>query len=317
MPEKVKEDIVLSLNDLLQKAGSRLQVFKNFHLKADRDLTEKLTVCIPDMHLLEKGPIDIFLDGHQEYEERFLSLLDFLLSLKQEEGAGLEIIQIGDFFDLWKAKGNTNLILSYYTNIVGLLGKVKPQYVVGNHDIDLVRWYKDQKETFGRKWRHYTTVSGKLRVIYEHGFQADFFNNQDSWSGVIGREITKIVGMMEYIDPDIDEVLGSAWDSVVRVFDKYNVFTPVNDPQGFNAHEYLRYYVNLLSRYNSGQTFDHYGPEDMDLGLVVIGHTHNARLVQMPQDERIYYLLDCGAWVHGKHEIGVVSGKDMAVCQWS
>jgi UDP-2,3-diacylglucosamine pyrophosphatase LpxH len=312
----VKEEIMVSLDDLLQKGRGRLQVFKNYHLTANRDLTEKITICIPDTHLLEKRQTDDFFDGHPEYEERFLSLLDFLVGLRTEEGDGLEIIQIGDYFDLWQAKGNTNLILAAYPSIVGLLEKVKPIYLVGNHDIDLVRWYKDQGETFGRRWRYYTTVSGKLRVIYEHGFQADFFNNQESWSGIIGREVTKIVGMMEYINPNIDEVLGSAWDSVTRVFDKYNVFTPVNDPQGFNAHEYLRYYVNLLARYNRGETFDHYGPENMDLGLVVIGHTHNARLVQMPQAGRIYYLLDCGAWVNGRHEVGVVSGKDKALCQW-
>jgi len=307
---------MLKFDELLEKAGGRFQVFKNFRLQADRNLTEKLTLCIPDIHLLERGPNDDFLDRHPEYEERFLDFLDFLLPLKKEEEEDLEIIQIGDMFDLWQAKGNTNMIAAAYPSFLGLMGKLKTIYVVGNHDVDLIRWYKDRGQTFGRRWRYLASAEGKIRTLFEHGFQADFANNQESWSGVIGREITKIVGMMEYINPDIDVVLGSTWDSIVRAFSKYNVFTPVRDPQGFNPHEYLRFYINLLEKYNQGTTLDHFGPEALDLSLAVIGHTHMARLVQMPKNGRNYYLLDCGSWVNGGHEIGIIAGKDLAVFQW-
>ena len=303
-------------DELFEKAGGRFQVFKNFRLQADRNLTEKLTLCIPDMHLLERGPNDDFLDQKPEQEDRFLALMDFLLEVKKEEGESLEIVQIGDMFDLWQAKGNTNMIVAAYPSILGLMDKLKTIYVVGNHDIELVQWYKDQGQTFGRRWRYVASADGKLRTLFEHGFQADFANNQESWSGVIGREITKVVGMMEYIDPDIDVVLGSTWDSIVRAFSKYNVFTPVQDPQGFNAHEYLNFYIDLLERYNQGKTFDHFGSEVLDFSLAVMGHTHTARLVQMPQNGRNYYLLDCGSWVNGGHEIGIIAGKDLAVARW-
>lgn len=307
---------MISLDEFLEESKDKIKIYKNFRLQADKDITGKLTICIPDMHLLERGHNDDFLDQKSEYEERFLSLLDLLLNLRREEGDALEVIQLGDMFDLWQAKGNTNLIVEAYPGIIGLLDKIKTTYVVGNHDIDLVRWYKEKGETFGRSWRYYSSVEGKLRAIYEHGFQADFANNQESWTGVIGREIAKIVGMMEYLYPDIDVILGSTWDSIVRAFSKYNVFTPVRDPHGFNPHEYLNFYINLMDRYNKGQTLDQYGPDDIDLTLAVIGHTHLARLVKMPKNGRIYYLMDCGSWVNGGHEIGIISGKDMAICQW-
>jgi UDP-2,3-diacylglucosamine pyrophosphatase LpxH len=307
---------MLTLDDLVRKAEGKLKVYRTFRLQADKEITEKLTLCIPDMHLLERGPNDDFLDGKPEYEERFLSLLDFLLNLRQEEGDGMEIIQLGDMFDLWQAKWNTNMIVAAYPNILGLLDKMKTIYVVGNHDIDLVRWYKDKGETFGRRWRYYSKAEGKLRAMYEHGFQADFANNQESLSGAIGREVTRIVGMMEYIYPDIDRILGSTWDSIVRAFSKYNVFTPVRDPEGFNSHEYLKFYINLLEKYNRGKTLDQFGPEEVDLSLAVIGHTHTARLVKMPQNGKNYYLMDCGSWVNGGHEVGVISGRDIAICHW-
>lgn len=307
---------MLSFPGLLSRAEGRLQVFKGFRLEAERTLSEKLIVCLPDVHLLERGPNDDFLDRGPEHEERFLALLDFLLELRKEEGDGLEVIQMGDLFDLWQAKGNCNLIAAAYPSVLGLMEKLRMVYLAGNHDIDLVRWYKDQGEAFGRKWRYLARAEGKMRAIIEHGFQADFANNQESWSGAIGREITRVVNMMEYLNPDIDVTLGSAWDSVVRAFGKYNVFSPVRDPHGFDPHEYLRFYIELLARYNQGKTFDQFGPEVLDFSLAVIGHTHTPRLVQMPRDGRVFYLMDCGSWVNGGHEIGVVAGKDLAVCRW-
>ena len=227
----------------------------------------------------------------------------------------MEIVNIGDLFDLWQARGNTNLIEAAYTNILGMLDYLKPTYVVGNHDIDLVQWYKDRGETFGRLWRYFTNLGGKPTVIYEHGFQADFFNNQNSWSGVLGKDITKIVGMMEYLNPDIDVILGNTWDSISRTFSMYNAgLTPVKNPENFNQHEYFNYYINLMDKYNRGDTDDHHDPTD--LSLAVIGHTHSARLVKRPKDDKFYYLMDCGSWVNGGHEFGVISGPDMAVCQW-
>jgi UDP-2,3-diacylglucosamine pyrophosphatase LpxH len=305
---------MLSLDDFFKRPGNKVSIYKNFRLSSAKSMTSKFTLCIPDMHLLERGPTDDFFDRNPARLDRFLEFLDFLNDLKEKEE--IEVVQVGDMYDLWQARGNTNLIVEAYPDIIGLVNKLKPVYVVGNHDIDLVRWFKDKDEAFGRRWRYFSTVKGKTRVIYEHGFQADLANNQESWMGALGRDITKIVGMMEYIHPDIDIELGSMWDGVVRLFNKYNVFSPKNDPQGFNAHELMKYYIDLMEKYNSGQTFDHYGPSEVDLVIAVIGHTHNARLVQVPRNGKVLYLLDCGSWVNGGHEFGVLSGKDMAVCQW-
>jgi len=307
---------MLSLDDFLKRGGTKVSIFKGFRRSSSKAITSKLTICIPDMHLLEKGPTDDFFERKSANETRFVEFLDFLNELNESEMEGVEFVQVGDMFDLWQARGNTSLIVQAYPNIIGLLHKLNPVYVVGNHDIDLVNWYKNQDEAFGREWRHYSTVEGKLRAIYEHGFQADMANNQDSWSGAIGKEITRIVGMMEYIHPDIDVELGSIWDGIVRAFNKYNVFSPRNDPQGFNAHELMKYYMDLMDKYNGGHTYDHYGPDEIDLVIAVIAHTHNARLVQVPRNGKVLHLLDCGSWVNGGHEFGVLSGNDMAICQW-
>jgi UDP-2,3-diacylglucosamine pyrophosphatase LpxH len=306
---------MISLDEFIGEGQGNITIFKNFRTQAEADLSEKLIVCIPDIHLLERGPDDDFLDRNLDHEKRFLDFLDFLVRLKASEKEALEIIQLGDLFDLWQARGNTNLIESSYTNILGLIDYLQSVCVVGNHDIDLVQWYKDKGETFGRFWRHFSTSAGNRTVIYEHGFQADFFNNQDNWSGVLGKGITKVVGMLEYLDPDIDVNLGNTWEAVSKTFSMYNAgLTPVKNPENFSQHEYINYYIDLMEKYNRGDTDDHNEPTH--LSLSVIGHTHSARLVKKPKNDKFYYLMDCGSWVNGGHEFGVISGSDMAVCQW-
>ena len=104
---------MMSLDDLVKAVkGRKLKIYNDMKLKADRDLTEKLTICIPDMHILERGPNDDFINGNTKHEKRFLSLLEFILELVEKEGNNVEIIQLGDMFDLWQAKWNTNMIVS-------------------------------------------------------------------------------------------------------------------------------------------------------------------------------------------------------------
>ena len=98
---------MLSLDDFIGRSQGKVTVFNNFRTQSERSLTSKLTICIPDMHLLERGPNDDFLDRNLDREKRFLDFLDFLTLLKDSEKDDLEIVQVGDLFDLWQARGNT------------------------------------------------------------------------------------------------------------------------------------------------------------------------------------------------------------------
>ncbi|MBU4262668.1 MAG: hypothetical protein KKC76_12505 [Proteobacteria bacterium] len=66
-----------------------------------------------------------------------MDLLDFLMALRESMKGDLEFIQMGDMFDLWQAKGNTNMIVEAYPSIIGFLDKIGTNYIVGNHDIDI------------------------------------------------------------------------------------------------------------------------------------------------------------------------------------
>ncbi|MBI4794378.1 MAG: hypothetical protein HY790_00780 [Deltaproteobacteria bacterium] len=81
----------------------------------------------------------------------------------------------------------------------------------------------------------------------------------------------------------------------------------------FKEHEFFDYYQRTLKKYNQAQA------GTTDLALAVIGHTHAAKLVKRPKNDDPndhIFLMDCGSWVNGGHEFGVISGPEMAVCQW-
>jgi hypothetical protein len=68
-----------TLDDFLQASQNRAKIYKNFRGKADQELSQVTIICIPDIHLLEKGPTDDFFDGKEEHVDRLLSFLDFLV----------------------------------------------------------------------------------------------------------------------------------------------------------------------------------------------------------------------------------------------
>ena len=304
----------MTIDQFINSSDGKINVLEDFRAEAERELSPKMVVCIPDMHLLERKANDDFYDNRPEYIDRFTAFLDFLLTRKENLKDAMQVVQLGDMYDLWQAKGNTNLISGAYPTILGLLDELETDYLIGNHDIELLEYSK--RKTFGRKYRHRSMDSNKkVSIIYEHGFQADFFNNQGSWSGDIGRGITVVIGFAEFLEPDIDIILDEAWTDIHGAFDKYNdKHTAVKNRAGFNSHEYLDYYLDLMKKFNDKGVDDQGNPAD--LTLCVVGHTHTPRLASGNRGGREYFLMDCGSWVNGGHEFGLISGKEMAVCRW-
>jgi UDP-2,3-diacylglucosamine pyrophosphatase LpxH len=307
---------MLSIQDLADKAGGKLNPYRDMRGVSSLPLTERLVIAIPDMHLLEKRATDDFFDGKQANVDRFEDLLYFFQDVRKE-GHEFNLIQLGDMYDLWQAKGNTNLIVAAYPNIIGNMDDLGTTYIIGNHDIGLWQWYSEQGQRFNRLWRMFENAEGKPRIVFEHGFQADFWNREekDRISTTVGEGVARVIGFMEYLYPDIDVVLGEAWDSLSRSMSLYNgAFTPVKNEALFKSHEYTDYYVRQMEKFNSGATEDQH--QGTDLVLSVIGHTHRARLVSRPKEDRTFYLMDCGSWVNGRHEIGIIAGKEFGVFTW-
>lgn len=113
---------------------------------------------------------------------------------------------------------------------------------------------------------------------------------------------------------DIDLFLSESWEGSKRVFNINNAGLTARKNPDFNQHEYIKYYIDLMEKYNSGDTDDI--EEPTDLVLAVIAHTHIAILVSRSRANRVYYLMDCGSWVNGGREFGLIAGHEFAVCEW-
>ena len=62
---------MLNIDGFIEKANGKAKIYRDFRLVANKDLTDRLTICIPDMHLLERGPNDDFLDNNPENERTY------------------------------------------------------------------------------------------------------------------------------------------------------------------------------------------------------------------------------------------------------
>ncbi len=299
---------MLTVDAFLERSDGKAEVYNQFRAIADRDITGKLTLCIPDTHMINKHINDDFFDNHPENELRLIDFLEFLVALKEAEKEDLEIIQLGDLFDLWEERISMDLIENAYRKLLDLLAELTPVYILGNHDFPLI----DGGDTFGRILRHFSKVGAELTTIYEHGFQPDILNNPMRWPGIFGEAITRLSGILEYLNPDIDFVARSAWKWMRELLRTYHEGpTPAKNPEKFSYHEYFNFYIDLMKKYNAKNR-----GEPTDLTLAVIGHTHAARLVSRTEGGKRYHFMDCGSWVYGGSEFGIISGREMAICQW-
>ena len=48
----------------------------------------------------------------------------------------------------------------------------------------------------------------------------------------------------------------------------------------------------------------------------MIAHTHKPRLVPLNPGGQDCWLMDCGSWVNGGSQFGVIADDALAVCEW-
>ncbi len=59
----------MTIQELIEKSKARAKVHKSFMREAVKEISDRTIICIPDMHLLDKGPGDDFYDAALRNEE--------------------------------------------------------------------------------------------------------------------------------------------------------------------------------------------------------------------------------------------------------
>lgn len=176
------------------------------------------------------------------------------------------IILNGDILELWQSNFLEQTILFhkiveayplFFTILKRELETKKIIYVTGNHD-PIVRIKK-----LLPSYEYYLIDTGHVKIYFEHGHKADFFNYNLS---AIGRYFTLAGGIVEeFCDKNIDEK-----------FEHLSTFMD-NHEDNSNKKDLLESYGYKLA--------EKYGYD-----AVILSHTHSARLtVKTIKDRQVIY----------------------------
>ncbi|MBI1788410.1 MAG: hypothetical protein HYR60_12785 [Acidobacteria bacterium] len=264
-----------------------------------------LRIFIPDIHLIsEKRQREGGFLYSTNYPDLLTRLVLALTRLKTEcaEDESALVYQIGDFLDLWRESPGLDDQLDAAAGIkddhedlvTALLDRrLKTRFLLGNHDFDLYRW-----PAYGAWERRYYLPG----VLMLHG---DLFD----WVEALPDQIQDVVVFL--LSPNVppnDYALGQMKSLIRRTHAgrNYRAFIGNPRPAALGALGTVDAIPERWNVQSQGKFFDSaarcaaQGKADygLDLKAVVIGHTHQARIVVRENAAGDFFaLVDCGAWI--------------------
>ena len=325
-----------------------LQVQLVARLKDDESVgntNEKyLHVFVPDLHLLSRAArVDYRLkfDWSDEFTKVTTALIKTRDHLKRENHR-MTVTQLGDFVDLWREslegpKSAKDIIESFPDIRDRFLRKsedsVSARLLLGNHDLEVRK-----AAIFARaRMSHYLPGTGWTLMathgdIYDHMelFLPDVIQNVVLQ--ILGRipkpgtsSMQKLMDLQRKYPPNDnqgDATFAEMGDAGPDLPSEFNVITVTDEQKRQKTHKCLPLAIkaaeNLRTVEDPGGNL--IAPQ---LKVMVLGHTHHARLVVDKIDDLI--LMDCGGWVGNyrvgqqpkrpNHQLGAVCGSDLRIYQ--
>lgn len=287
--------------------------YKNPMLKLPRG---RAYVFIPDCHLLSHKDAKKYPHYHFVLNDEIKLFLKRLTELKADRRGELSVWQLGDLLDVWRALGDRDPkakideITANFAEACDFLRNspphgVRAEIMAGNHDYvlrDLAEWEAKRFYIFENS----DPTGGDVLVL--HG---DVF----SWLERIVPDKLKehVVQLARWVSSGKHELRHDQEDAVAEL----NRDLPTGDkPIGAFEPELLGDSQNSKDAFNvidgdkgdehapNKEFFNHAGKLAIELKkhghnvrVVVIGHTHWARLVAGDRgDGQPLLLMDCGAW---------------------
>jgi UDP-2,3-diacylglucosamine pyrophosphatase LpxH len=324
-----------------------------------------IRIFIPDLHMLsEAGQARFPAYGFHSDLARKGTMVGFLRALssfaKQLPGAYyMEVYQIGDFVDLWREdpfSNNPSGILATNSDVWDLLygnlqasfndPRVPVYFMRGNHDFSIM----DQSE-YSNWQRVYFSNDNQVAIL--HGDVLDWFEKlvPDWLERAVVYLTGTVSGRRNFSDKEFqseNERLHQLnqnsgrylWAKSYRLGERIlaapeNLASPVanNVILVQTPHQAIGDENDLVSHELMGPAYELAGElaktRQKRIKLMVIGHTHHARLVQYKKNQEVFVLMDCGAWTEecwvgspsqpGRTEpsrqVGVAIGNDLRIYQ--
>ena len=283
-------------------------------------LGEQILVAIPDMHLSDAGPGDVFVGRGAEQLARIARLLSGLESAKAAFPT-TRVVQLGDLYDVWRAYPEyKNHPTSRYDRIEDAYGPIlrrltvdlRARVCIGNHDATLglypPAWARTPAGPTGRL--AYGHLLGGGRVLAFHGHQEKGVGEAMAAQG--GEGIVKLATLAAglwkapaqmlqdeldlaselFSDPEwsLGEMLARHWPFVDAPAGEHGYRSPSWCAR--NGRDRLGALASEL-------------PGSSALRLLVVGHSHCPGISMTEVLGRTVPLVDVGSWVQDKRQIAI------------
>ncbi|MFQ5881234.1 MAG: metallophosphoesterase [Candidatus Methylomirabilales bacterium] len=281
----------------------------------------RISLFLPDFHLMSEQAQARFPNYRFNHETEMVQLVrtleDFTGTLGPDEE--LHVHHLGDFFDLWRetppeGDHDPTAIIRTHREVFRSLARhlywgvgnprLKVYFLRGNHDFalpyfgDFTQW---------ARWRYLPNPDGATPALVLHGDVFDWVEKlPDDLQNFFVYLFPHSAGTNQLGTPEETEeaIVGLANQErrMVRAFDDPVETRPLsilgspprfadpNDQEARQAHDFLP------SAYRAVR--DLRREFGVQIRLVVIGHTHKARMAIYDGDgEEFLVLMDCGAWI--------------------
>jgi UDP-2,3-diacylglucosamine pyrophosphatase LpxH len=308
-----------------------------------------LHVLVPDLHLISEDQRPKYRYGF-DWRDEFAALTGAILETRNalsDQEHRMVVTQLGDFVDLWRESGNDpsglgSILDTFYDIrdhfVRNAEDSVGARLLLGNHDLEA-----RQSRNFARaRLGHYLPGRGKT-VLATHGDAFDFWETAipDDVAAFAVRTFGRLVNPLTYPMEELralrekktrknqrekiqgDVAFAETLPADRPVPERFNVIDVDRAGDRRRAHRLL---PNIVKAVGDLRTLieDDGKPVAPNLKLVVIGHTHHARLVVDHKAGLV--LMDCGAWIENhqvrqqqkrpNRQIGAICGSDLRIYQF-
>jgi UDP-2,3-diacylglucosamine pyrophosphatase LpxH len=297
---------------------------------------DRLTVFVPDLHLVTGRRPFLF---RTNATATLAAVLRAVRTLKAEvKPSRVVLCQIGDLLDLWReADGfdpNVDVASAIEDSHSDLMEAIydpdlDTQFLLGNHDYDLYRFPNYDI------WQRYFYPAPSMLVM--HGDVLDWVERlpdqlqqffvylfapgvkPDQAQLRAMRDLNCQLGKERHLNRDLPggvaPVRKLAMPDVLGDVDRFNVQDAQSPPAMLALFD--------AARKKCAEADARFG---LSITTAVIGHTHHARIVVHEEGDKLFAMVDCGAWIENcvteddpvsrpNAQIGVVGANEVRIYQ--
>ena len=277
----------------------------------------ELAIVIPDVHLGWGN--DAFRYNDPLRAHRLERFLDKVAALRAAVGGKLDLVQLGDWYDFWRAPNVSAFeakanIEAQYQGIVARARELGMRHCIGNHDAKLV----NPELRAGLDVEIVRTLGSDHRVLCLHG------HDTETLASIAVDESLPALGLGIVTVLTSAPVLGPVAALLQRVIEGSSKEPWVDSPESVpwpraSVPGPARWAAPWVGRTSAAQLgaaiagFELCASREIQVALV--GHSHRPGISWSPVAGRRVPVIDVGSWTYGRAEFAVVCSDGIGLAR--